>query len=177
MKLLLTGRDIQQHVKNLVREVSVWAEKPLHVYVIMNGAFMFAADFLRQYPGKVANVTFHRVDRGFSYFNPTEPEVQHTCFEDHVKARHFHLVLDVICEEGRTLEAFKKKQFVHRRNLHIKTCTLICRPQYSPDFYGETIPKQYFLTGYGMGPYRDLQEVYGVTQEETESLAKQFEGE
>ena len=84
-----------------------------------------------------------------------------------------HLILDVCIEKGLTM-SFMKRHLAgalyrtHRGNsTQILSCVLVALGHVCPendivDFVGLECTKKVFLTGYGMGPYRDFGAIYGI---------------
>lgn len=169
MKELYTESTIKYAVLGLAETVQDRAIAALHVHVIMDGAFMFAADFVRVYEGKIAKVTFLRILRGYEGITPHPPRLlfKWPRYTRGLNPHYTHLILDVCTETGATLEfarnlldAVKEEE----RPKQLLTCALvgIRRLPSSADIVGLLCRKNVFLTGYGMGPSRDFPSIYGI---------------
>ena len=145
MRVLLDPHAISAHVDAL----AVWAKKrfgtsPIVLAGVLDGALFFLSDVARRIPGRVRVSTIRAssygdgMSSGLLRFDPDSlPNV----------AGHFVLLVDEICETGRTLRA----------------ATLLCKPGKSeggwrPDWVGFECPDQ-FVVGYGLdwaGEFRHL---------------------
>jgi adenylate kinase len=141
-------------------------ETPLFVGVL-NGAFMFVADFLKAYPYP-CEVSFVRLS---SYQGLTSTGIVETLLDvpDELEGKSVIILEDVV-DTGRTL-----KQLVHlfsNKNVkEFKIGTLfyksdIYNGEYAIDYVGLEIP-DYFIVGYGLDYNelgRNLREVYQLNQ-------------
>lgn len=141
-------------------------ETPLFVGVL-NGAFMFVADFLKAYPHP-CEVSFVRLS---SYQGLTSTGIVETLLDvpDELEGKSVIILEDVV-DTGRTL-----KQLVHlfsNKNVkEFKIGTLfyksdIYNGEYAIDYVGLEIP-DYFIVGYGLDYNelgRNLREVYQLNQ-------------
>jgi len=121
----------------------------LHVWILMDGGFMFGADLIRKMDLEPESIHFLSVKR--NYPNPRAPLLvgSYPIFPIH----RTHVLVDVISETGQTLEFVKEFASTTR---HLKTCVLLKRGQYQPDFVGFEVKSQKFLEGYGMRWKRHL---------------------
>lgn len=167
MEQLYSQARIKRKVYQLAETVAAQAKAALHVHVIMDGGFMFAADFLRAYEGKVSKVTFLRILRGYSegHVHPPRLQCKWPQYSHGLNPEYTHLVLDVCTETGVTL-AFADGCLdgALLGKAQIIKCALVgnCRLPLEADLVGFFNTKHMFLTGYGMGPHRDMGAIYGI---------------
>lgn len=152
---LLSEGEVQGYVTSLAARLFAKTNDAC-IWVIMDAAFMFAADLLRQMKGD-KTVKFLYVERGYGEpGGPHPPHIYHMSAPPIFLTKYQHVFVDVICETGKTLE--KVVDLVpdqQRRDLI--TCVLVAKGDaYTPTLVGKRVSDKYFLTGYGMGPYRDL---------------------
>jgi len=125
------------------------------VWIVMDGAFMFAADLLRRAKG-IRAVKFFYVDRGYGTpEGPWEPRIFHIRETPTFLTKYIHVFVDVVVEEGKTFEALLNL-VPERQRPSVVTCALVMKGQYEPTIHGTSVEPDKFLTGYGMGPYRNL---------------------
>ncbi|RUM35057.1 MAG: hypoxanthine phosphoribosyltransferase [Archaeoglobus sp.] len=165
MKLeLLIGRDeIGRRVKELAEEISRDYESPL-MLGILNGAFIFMADLVREMKIPV-EIEFVRV-KSYRGVNTTG-KVEILMDVSDVKDKDVLIVEDIV-DTGITMN-FLVKRVMKRGASSVKVCTLLDKPSRRivdviPDYVGFTIP-DYFVVGYGLdynGMYRELPEIYRI---------------
>jgi len=163
MKKILEVEELQEIVAHLAREVESRTRHPIHVHAIMNGAFMFAADFIRQYDGKIAEVSFPLVCRGYSNGQIHLPRlVKATApYIDRHKLRT-HVVLDAVVEEGLTLEHYVNyfPKILRPRVIVVALVQKGTKQLPASWLIGRKFDSAGFLYGYGMGPWRDWPAIY-----------------
>ncbi|MFN5328714.1 MAG: phosphoribosyltransferase [Planctomycetota bacterium] len=160
MRVLLDQHAISAHVDAL----AVWAKKrfgtsPIVLAGVLDGALFFLSDVARRMPGRVRVSTIRAssygdgMSSGLLRFDPDSlPNV----------AGHFVLLVDEICETGRTLRALADA-LRQRGAIDLATAALLCKPGKSeggwrPDWVGFECPDQ-FVVGYGLdwaGEFRHL---------------------
>lgn len=167
MEVELSTQEINVLVQKLASETAARAGKRLtHLHIIMNGAFMFGADFARMYPGVISEMSFTRILRGYGPgTKPLPPRVVDGVPIPNPK-RH-HVLLDVVYEEGLTMQLYKRHVFrPDEERFNYTECYLVYKSGAHPTpnmLFGKTINPELFLTGYGMGPYRDFNRVCSIT--------------
>ena len=177
MNELYSQRRIREAVYRLAADVRNDAKKTLHVHVIMDGAFMFAADFLRAYEGKISRTTFTQISRGYSSGRVHPPRFVHK-FPNYfakynIDPGYTHLILDVCIEKGLTMSFMKRhlaqalSRYYGGNSTQVLSGVLVALGHVCPtneivDYVCFECTKQVFLTGYGMGPYRDFGAIYGI---------------
>jgi hypoxanthine phosphoribosyltransferase len=161
---LLIGRDeIGRRVKELAEEISRDYESPL-MLGILNGAFIFMADLVREMKIPV-EIEFVRV-KSYRGVNTTG-KVEILMDVSDVKDKDVLIVEDIV-DTGITMN-FLVKRVMKRGASSVKVCTLLDKPSRRivdviPDYVGFTIP-DYFVVGYGLdynGMYRELPEIYRI---------------
>lgn len=126
------------------------------IWIVMDGAFMFAADLLRASRG-IRSTQFFFVDRGYGQpTGPHDPHIYHVHHEPVFLTKYSHVIVDVVVEEGRTFQALLDL-VPERQRPSVTTCALVVKgTDFTPTIFGKRVDKVGHLTGYGMGPYRNL---------------------
>jgi hypoxanthine phosphoribosyltransferase len=157
-KTICTEQAIEAAVKNMARDMEAVYEKGQEVIVVgvMNGAFMFLADLVRQVNFD-PRVTFIRVA---SYEGDKVGDAVITALGPiPVKDRHV-LVVDDILDTGQTMEELRFR-FAAEEPKSLRFAVMFEKPGKSkkpPNFVGIHIP-DVFVVGYGLdynGLYRGL---------------------
>ncbi len=164
-KLVMTRAQIEKRVKELAREISeAYAGRDLVLVGVLNGAFMFMADLVKELSVPV-RLDFVRVA---SYGSGSSSSGKITMTKDvelNIENRDVLLIED-IADTGHTLEYLKQ----HLSSLgpaSVKVCALIDKKErrvkpLEIEFRGFEID-QGFLVGYGLDyneEYRYLPEIY-----------------
>lgn len=173
-RVIFTEEEIRERIAQVGREVSEkYAGKPLLLVSILNGAFVFMADFCRA-------VTIP-CEIGFmcarSYYDGTVSSGEVTITKDisqDISGYHVIIIEDII-DTGRTLAAVVEK--LRQRNpLSLEVITLLDKPSRRVvDFKADqslfTIP-DYFVIGYGLDcgeKFRNLPYIGGIFRGLTEA--------
>ena len=160
-RVIFTEEEIKARIAEVAKAVSAeYAGKPLLLVSVLNGAFIFMADFCRALtiPCEVAFMCAK------SYYSGTESSGEVTITKDitqDISGYHVIIVEDII-DTGRTLAAIAE-QLKKRRPLSLEVITLLDKPSRRVvDFKADrslfTIP-DYFVIGYGLDcgeKYRNL---------------------
>mgnify|MGYP000059489526 FL=1 len=160
-RVIFTEEEIKARVAEVGREVSEkYQGKPLLLVSILNGAFIFMADFCRavKIPCEVGFMCAK------SYYEGTESCGEVTITKDitqDISGYHVIIVEDII-DTGRTLKAVVEK-LKTRNPLSLEVITLLDKPSrrvvdFKADTTLFTIP-DYFVIGYGLDcgeKYRNL---------------------
>lgn len=164
----LSEEKILAAVKKVADAVAVDYKGKVPIFVgVLNGAFMFVADFLKHYPHP-CEVSFVKLS---SYRGLTSTGIVETLLDipDNLEGRSV-IILEDIIDTGRTL-----KELVHLfSNTNVKEfkiATLFYKPsiykgEYPIDYFGIEIPDK-FIVGYGLDYNelgRNLREVYQLNQ-------------
>tara|TARA_R110002012_G_scaffold318227_1_gene536109 strand:- start:48461 stop:49666 length:1206 start_codon:yes stop_codon:yes gene_type:complete len=167
-KPFLSQEQIQAAVKKVALKVAADYKEETPIFVgVLNGSFMFVADFLKQYQHP-CEVSFVKLS---SYSGLTSTGIVETLLDvpENVKGKSV-IILEDIIDTGRTL-----KELVHlfsNSNVReFKIATLFHKPtvyngEYNIDYVGMEIPDK-FIVGYGLDYKelgRNLNEVYQLNQ-------------
>ncbi len=160
-KILINEDDIKNRINEAAKEVSEkYAGKPLLLVSILNGAFIFMADFCRAVtiPCEISFMCAK------SYYAGTQSSGEVTITKDitqDISGYHVIIIEDII-DTGRTLAAIVE-QLRKRNPLSLEVITLLDKPSrrvvdFNADKALFTIP-DYFVVGYGLDcgeKYRNL---------------------
>ena len=168
-KPYLSKKKIAKTVAYMAKEVAMdLDENEVPIFIgILNGSFMFAADFIREYEGD-CEVSFVK----FSSYEGTKSvgEVRHLVGINEDLEGRTVIILEDIIDTGNTLaeiyEIFRNKKLKK-----LKIATLFFKPDVFTkglpiDYIGISIPDK-FIVGYGLdydGLGRNLAEIYQLTQ-------------
>lgn len=167
--ILITEEQLQQKVKELGASMMQDLQDESIVFiVVLKGAFVFAADLVRELGG---NVTVDFVAAS-SYGNQTETTGKVRLLKDidvNITGKNVVLVEDII-DSGLTL-SFLKEHFELHKPKSMKICTLLDKPErrkvdLKADYVGFVIPDK-FVIGYGIDyaeHYRNLPYVATVKE-------------
>ena len=167
-KPFLSQAQVQAAVKNVADKIATDYKDETPIFVgVLNGAFMFVADFLKEYQHP-CEVSFVKLS---SYSGLTSTGIVETLLDIPVNIKGKSvIILEDIIDTGRTL-----KELVHLfSNTHVKEFkigTLFHKPsvyngEYKIDYIGMEIPDK-FIVGYGLDYNelgRNLKEVYQLNQ-------------
>ena len=166
---LLSSLVIRDRIKELGAAIrNDFADKSPLFIVVLNGAFMFAADLIRscRLDGEIQFV------RLASYEGTTSTGVvqQIIGMQIPVEGRHVLIVEDIV-DTGRTMEAFSRE--LHRSNpASVSVVTLLLKPDtlqfpFESPYVGFEIPDA-FVIGYGLdldGRARHLEDIYQLKED------------
>lgn len=166
-KSYISQDEIQDAVQLLVKQVTLdlKGENPLFIG-ILNGSFMFVADFVRKYTSN-CEVSFVKL-ASYSGTNSTGKIKQLVGVNENLEGRTVVILEDII-DTGNTLheiyEIFKDKKVKQ-----LKIATLFFKPdvfkkELPIDYIGISIPDK-FIVGYGLdydGFGRNLDSIYQLT--------------
>ncbi len=166
----LTPAQIAQDVKQVAERISAeYKDKEPLFVVVLNGAFVFAADVLRALQDVRCEVTFIRVSSywGMSSTGQLEFIVP---LQQVVENRDVIIVEDIV-DTGLTIHQLK----AHMRGLganSVRVATMLFKPEKleyddaRPDYVGHEISEE-FVIGYGLdfdGFVRNLDAIYKVKE-------------
>jgi hypoxanthine phosphoribosyltransferase len=171
-QLVYPREKIAEQIKLVAQEISSWAEKvwqdshtELLTIPILRGALFFYSDLVRAIPHSMEL----SAARSWGYQigkNQVEAEELRMSIED-IPAQGRHVLLvDDICDSGRTLERMKEA-LLHKGAIQVKTAVLIERQFEKKNFSSDWTAFKYsgaeWFIGYGMDDcekWRNLPEVY-----------------
>lgn len=163
-KPYLSEKEIQQAVKGVAERIAADYKDQTPIFVgVLNGSFMFVADFLKAYPYP-CEVSFVKLS---SYQGLTSTGIVETLLDlpENIEGRSV-IILEDIIDTGRTL-----KELVHLfSNTNVKEFKIaslfykseVYNGEYAIDYFGLDIP-DHFIVGYGLDYKelgRNLNEVY-----------------
>jgi hypoxanthine phosphoribosyltransferase len=161
-QILFSREQIEERVKELAAQVmGVYREKEVTVAVALNGAFVFAADLVRNLVEHV-DIVFVRAS---SYGDGTESEGRvRVEISDDIdwSGRHVLLIEDIV-DTGRTMKVLLET-LQERGAATVRACAFLDKParrevDVDVDFVGFVLEGPEFVVGYGLdlaGRYRNL---------------------
>ena len=166
----LTPEQIAKDVQQVAHQISAdYKDKEPLFVIVLNGAFVFAADLIRALKGVRCEVTFIRVS---SYFGmSTTGQLQFIVPLQQVVENRDVVILEDIVDTGLTIHQLK----AHMRGLgatSVKVATMLFKPgklEYEdakPDYVGHELTDE-FVIGYGLdfdGFVRNLPSIYKVKE-------------
>lgn len=167
-KPYISEEEILAAIKKMALEVARDYKDEVPIFVgVLNGAFMFVSDFLKQYPYP-CEVSFVKLS---SYRGLTSTGIVETLLDvpGNIKGRSV-IILEDIIDTGRTLQ-----ELVHLfSKTHVKDFKIaslffkseLYNGEYTIDYFGMEIPDK-FIVGYGldyMEMGRNLRGVYQLNQ-------------
>jgi len=170
-KTYISEDKIASATKKLVKQVSKDCKKEVPIFIgILNGSFMFVADFVRRYKYN-CEVQFVKL-ASYNGTNSTGQIKQLVGLNQDLEGRTVVILEDII-DTGNTLqeiyEIFKDKKLKE-----LKIATLFFKPDVfkkdlNIDYVGISIPDK-FIVGYGLdynGLGRNLASIYQITEKPT----------
>ncbi|MBL4568579.1 MAG: hypoxanthine phosphoribosyltransferase [Flavobacteriaceae bacterium] len=166
-KPFISAKEINTIVTTLAEDVKTDCEGEIPLFIgILNGSFMFAADFIRAYKGD-CEISFVKL-ASYQGTSSTEKVTQLLGINEDLEGRTVVILEDII-DTGNTLqeiyEIFKDKKLKQ-----LKIATLFFKPdvfkkELPIDYIGKNIPDK-FIVGYGLdynGLGRNNPAVYQLT--------------
>ncbi len=164
-----SAREIQNTIHKLAKRIEkdYTGKKPVFL-VVLNGAFMFAADLVR-YMDISCEVSFVKISSYKGLASTGQLKIQMVNEKD-LANRHVVIIEDII-DSGFTMKNYLPK--VYEQNpKSIKICALLEKPDatkhdISIDYLGFSIPEK-FVVGYGLdfdGVGRNLPHLYQLIDE------------
>ena len=166
-EIYLSEDEIQSRIRMLSNEINEYYDdkydEPVHIIVMMNGAFLFAADLVRQ-----LDFPLHMYFVKSSSYEGIQSsgQVNFQLPEDLEITNKHVLVLEDIVDTGRTFQVFLD-EIIKDKPKDLKICSLLVKHKNQEiiekiDFAGFMIDDP-FVIGYGMdynGKARDLKDIY-----------------
>lgn len=167
--IYLSAREIQNRIREVAKEIEKeYAGKNPLFLVVLNGAFMFAADLIRNMDIS-CDVDFVKVSsyKGLASTGKLEVKIPN---EKDLKNRHVVIVEDIV-DSGFTLNQYIPK-IEEQEPLSLSVCTLLNKPDAAKfdvkvDYNCFSIPTK-FVIGYGLdfdGAGRNLPHIYQLIDE------------
>lgn len=168
VKTLFSEEQIKNRIKSIAQRINtdLGDKEPLVVLIILNGAFIFAADLVRylDMPTEIETIRL----KSYEGTSSTGFIKLLTPLTDNVTGKNILIIEDII-ETGRTIH-FLMSELKNKNVKSVKVCTLLNKPEAheSPmqiDYVGYDIGKN-FVIGYGLdldGKYRNLPYIAELT--------------
>ena len=147
----ISDNEIAQIVDSMAKKINATKINDPIFIAVMNGAFLFAADIMRNITIPNAEISFIKLS-SYSGTTTTGKVSELIGFSKNIKNRNV-IILEDIIDSGITLE--KIMSLLEKENVAtIKVATLLFKPDaYSKDikidFIGKSIPNN-FVVGYGL---------------------------
>ena len=173
--LHLSPTQIQTRVRELASQINAeQAEGPAILLPILNGAFMFAADLVRELTFE-AELSFIKVSSYGSGMTSSKKLQMHHDTSIPLEGKHVLLIEDIV-DSGFTSQ-YLFKHVEEQNAASVKLVSLLFKPnnfqaERRPDYIGFDIPSD-FVVGYGMDfaqRGRDLDGIYCLSTEEESKL-------
>ena len=169
----ITADEIQREIRSLANEINEsYAGKKVVFVAVLNGAFMFASDLLKEITID-CEITFVKVSsyKGTATTGRVDELIGLTT---KLRDRDVIIIEDIV-DTGITMDKIHKIIELERPS-SLKICTLLYKPAahegvHKPDFVGFTIPNA-FVVGYGLDDDeigRNLKEIYQVRETKSEN--------
>ncbi|MDO5609045.1 MAG: adenylate kinase [Capnocytophaga sp.] len=160
----ISGTQIEKVVKRLSQEVAADMRHATPLFVsILNGSFMFASDFVKNYPQN-CEITFVKL-ASYQGMNSTEKVTELIGLSGDISGRDI-IILEDIVDTGNTLQEIYRI-FESKNVKSLRIATLFFKPEafkkeLKIDYIGFSIPNK-FIVGYGLDYDelgRNLPEIY-----------------
>lgn len=151
-KLMISPEELQERTIAMAREISAdLAESDPLVLVVLNGAFIFAADLVREMSFD-PEMQFAKLKSYDGLKSTGTVQMQLPYDDEDIPGRHILIVEDII-ESGLTLKALCRKLMKHGA-ASVRLASLLLKPnclktELKVDYVGFEIPDE-FVIGYGM---------------------------
>lgn len=166
----LRREEIQKQVKRVASEIARDLEGTSPVFLcVLNGAFVFAADLIREVGINDCKVNFVRYS-SYSGTSSTGKVKELLGLTENIEGKDVVIVEDIV-DTG--LTAVKMIEDIKSRNPRsVRFATLLHKPEssktgFQPDYVAFSIPPK-FIIGYGLdldGKVRNLPDIYVIEEE------------
>ena len=170
-KSYISEEQIQVAIKSLVKQVYADCKNETPIFIgILNGCFMFVADFVRQYNGD-CEVSFVKL-ASYEGTSSTGKIKQLVGVNENLEGKTVVILEDII-DTGNTLQEIYTI-FKDKKLKELKIATLFFKPdvfkkELHIDYIGISIPDK-FIVGYGLdydGIGRNIADIYQLTSKPT----------
>lgn len=169
-EIFLTDEEILQETASLGKQLSAdYSGKDLVFIAVLNGAFMFAADLMKNI-SIPAEISFVKVS-SYTGLSNSEEVKELIGLNTSIQGKHVVLIEDIV-DTGNTIDKLLVS-LEKEEPLSVKVCTLLYKPEAfkginKPDYVGFSIPNA-FVVGYGLDYNelgRNLKAIYQLKKEE-----------
>ena len=166
-ELFIAEEAIQSKVKALSHQIDQdYAQEPPLLVAVLNGAFVFAADLIRNM-NVPAEITFIKV-KSYHQLQSSGQHKEYIGLEVPIQGRHIIIVEDIV-DSGNTIH-YLTQQFARQHPQSIAIATLLFKPaavarDIDLTYVGFEIPND-FVVGYGLdydGYGRNLRSIYTLS--------------
>ena len=167
-RVSISAEELQKNVKRVADEINRdYAGREVTFVSILNGAFMFASDLLKNITLD-CQISFVKLS-SYAGTSSTGEVKQLIGLNSDIAGRDIVIVEDII-ETGLTIET-ARKMLSDQGAKSVRIASLIFKPEsfkgnYSVDYVGFRLPKS-FIVGYGLdydGYGRNLPEIYTIVE-------------
>ncbi|MES2614257.1 MAG: hypoxanthine phosphoribosyltransferase [Bdellovibrionota bacterium] len=160
-KTLFSEQQIKDRIKELAQKINqnFGSQEPLVVLIVLNGAFIFAADLVRYLvmPTEIETICL----KSYEGTNSSGVVKLLTPLSENLEGKNILIVEDIV-ETGRSID-FLLSQLKAKKAKKVEVCALLNKPESHEipmqiDYSGFDIGKN-FVIGYGLdldGRYRNL---------------------
>ncbi|HNQ60479.1 MAG TPA: hypoxanthine phosphoribosyltransferase [Bacteroidales bacterium] len=166
--IYIKASQIEEAIEKIAQQINedIGHKKPIFL-VILNGAFLFAADLIRKYSGE-CEVSFVKLSSYYGTLTTTRVR-EIIGLENDVKGRTVVIVEDIV-DTGITMDNIVKK-LIGLGAGEVKITALLFKPDafrknFKIDYLGFEIPND-FIVGYGLdynGLGRNLPDIYQIVK-------------
>jgi hypoxanthine phosphoribosyltransferase len=165
MKILFNSVAIMERTKELAGNIMIdYHNRGLVVISVLNGAFMFTADLVRQMRKPDLTMYFVRASSYKGVVSLGKVEIDRLPLVE-IAGKNVLVVEDIV-DTGRTCTTLRERLMI-ASPLSLKFCALLDKPScrevdFKPDYTGFIIPN-WFVVGYGLDydeKYRHLPNIY-----------------
>jgi hypoxanthine phosphoribosyltransferase len=162
---LISEQELQNKIKELAKQISLDYEIKCPIIIgVLNGAFIFMADFIRELTID-CEVDFVKISSYGSEKRSSGLIKLLKDFDCHVDGRHV-IVVEDIADSGRSIK-FLERMFSDSKPASVKFVSLLLKEggavvDFNIDYVGFKIPNE-FVVGYGLDydqKYRNLSSIY-----------------
>ena len=149
----LKNEELQGYVKSLALKIYEDYKDETPIFIgVLNGVFMFFADFLKYYPGS-CEVAFLQVSSYHGGLKSTGIVYTKMDLTKDVEGRHIILMEDIV-DTGNTLESLFEYFKNTQRPKSLKVASAFLKPEvfnkkFNVDYVAKEIPNK-FVLGYGL---------------------------